>query len=546
MGFRPLQTRLFSPLAPPVDNGDGTVSDEWFVLKVEGREGLSRLYEVEVTFQSVAALFEPCAEETLEQYLDTNWTLQLVQEVHANEEDGAFEDVSGAVAHAFHGVLREIEMLPINARPGSAVHVGYRAVLVPRLWYATRSVRTRIFQGMSAPEIIAHVLEETGLQRDDDYELRLREPHPMREYTLQYNESDFAFLARLAEYEGIAFGFEQGEDRERVVFADHNDAWQRFEALEPFGMPHVRHDPVAKANHPSIRQLRRTVRKVARSVVALDHDARAPRVCPQDHTEAHERGAGVEQYWLHGKEYTHVDAAPAEDMTAQMMRLTTLRVQAILAARERLEAVSTVLALFSGTRFGLENHFDDSLVWLHRGRGQRREWLVVGARFRVEQDFVSFGRPRDEARLDFEAVLEVQDASLVFRPPLDTPRPVVAGVLPARVHDLVKGPGADLDAAGQYLLMFDIPTIGAPEYGGGTMRRFRMAQTFSGPGYGMHHPLHLGAEVLVAHLAGDPDRPIIVGSPPNGENTSPITQANPTHGGFKTRAGVTVYTNDDA
>ena len=53
---------------------------------------------------------------------------------------------------------------------------------------------------------------------------------------------------------------------------------------------------------------------------------------------------------------------------------------------------------------------------------------------------------------------------------------------------------------------------------------FHVAQPYAGEDGGMHFPLLKGTEVILTHVDGDPDRPIIVGSPPNGENTSPITQ----------------------
>jgi type VI secretion system secreted protein VgrG len=543
MGFRPPQTRLFSPLSPPVDNGDGTSTDEWFVLRARGREALSQLYEVELTFQTTLDMVTPYDDDTLARYLDTNWTLQTLQEVHADEGDGSDSETYGVVAQAFHGVFRELEMLPVNARGQSQTPIAYRAVLVPRVWYATQTVRTRIFQGMTVPEIIAHVLEDTGLSAGDDFELRTTVEHAMREYTLQHDESDHAFISRLAEHEGLFYFFEQAADRERIVFADHN-AFQPFEALSAFGFDHVRHDPTPKANHPAIRSLRRVIKKVPRAVTTLDYDHRAPRVNPQANAEVSPHGIGMRQYYLHNREYTLTDRPPAEDPTDQATRLAHVRAEELAAPRDRLHLHTTVLGLFSGMTFTLENHFDDGLVW---AGDQRRLWLVVEASFEIDQDPLRLSsREAASGTLDFESHLVVQDHAVAWRAPRTTPRPVVAGVLNARVHDLVKGPGADLDPAGQYTLLFDVPTLGAPEYNGGTMRRFRMAQTFSGPGYGMHHPLHIGAEVLVAHLGGDPDRPVIVGSPPNADNTTPITQTNPTHGGFKTRNGVVVYTNDDA
>ena len=119
-------------------------------------------------------------------------------------------------------------------------------------------------------------------------------------------------------------------------------------------------------------------------------------------------------------------------------------------------------------------------------------------------------------------------------------------MLSAKVADRAKGSPADLDDHGQYHLVLDVPMVEGREAASVTLKRFRMVQTFAGPGYGMHHPLHEGAEVLLVHLNGDPDRPIIVGSVPNFDQITPITARNATLGGFKTRNRVVDYVNDDA
>jgi type VI secretion system secreted protein VgrG len=71
-----------------------------------------------------------------------------------------------------------------------------------------------------------------------------------------------------------------------------------------------------------------------------------------------------------------------------------------------------------------------------------------------------------------------------------------------------------------------------------------MAQPYSGPGYGSHHPLHKGTEVLIAHIDGDPDRPIIVGSVPNPHTPSPSTSANATQSVIQTASGIRIEMED--
>ena len=77
-------------------------------------------------------------------------------------------------------------------------------------------------------------------------------------------------------------------------------------------------------------------------------------------------------------------------------------------------------------------------------------------------------------------------------------------------------------------------------------RWVRRAQLSAGDDYGTHLPLHRGTEVLVAHVEGDPDRPIIVGSVPNHETASPVTSANASQSKIATRHGITVTLDDQS
>ena len=71
------------------------------------------------------------------------------------------------------------------------------------------------------------------------------------------------------------------------------------------------------------------------------------------------------------------------------------------------------------------------------------------------------------------------------------------------------------------------------------------AQASSGAGYGIHFPLHIGTEVAIIHLDGDPDRPVILGSIPNAETESPVVDRNATQSQIKTSTGIRVEFDDD-
>jgi type VI secretion system secreted protein VgrG len=113
----------------------------------------------------------------------------------------------------------------------------------------------------------------------------------------------------------------------------------------------------------------------------------------------------------------------------------------------------------------------------------------------------------------------------------------------ARVDGVQVGRAAPIDAHGRYRVL--LPWDLYAEEGGRASRWVRMAQPHAGPGYGMHFPLHIGTEVLLAHVGGDPDRPVIVAAIPNPDTTSPVTSVNATQSRIQTRSGIVVEFEDD-
>ena len=85
-----------------------------------------------------------------------------------------------------------------------------------------------------------------------------------------------------------------------------------------------------------------------------------------------------------------------------------------------------------------------------------------------------------------------------------------------------------------------------PGEAGRQTRWIRMAQASAGGEYGIHFPLHLGTEVVIAHIDGDPDRPIIVGAVPNAASPHYIQSDRPTRSAIKTRSSIIIDFEDDA
>src|SRR6185369_11881914 len=113
----------------------------------------------------------------------------------------------------FHGIVSRF------AHAGTAgAYYGYTATVVPWFWLLTRTSDCRIFQEMTVPDIIKQVFSDRGFS--DFSDALKKKDYVTREYCVQYRETDFNFISRLMEAEGIYYYFEHTEDKHILVLAD--------------------------------------------------------------------------------------------------------------------------------------------------------------------------------------------------------------------------------------------------------------------------------------------------------------------------------------
>src|SRR5262249_36743657 len=93
----------------------------------------------------------------------------------------------------------------------------YYAEVVPWLWFLTRTTDCRIFQRKSVPDIIQQIFKDLGFT---DFKLQLQGNFEPREYCVQYRESDFNFVSRLMEEEGIFYFFEHDNGKHTLILGN--------------------------------------------------------------------------------------------------------------------------------------------------------------------------------------------------------------------------------------------------------------------------------------------------------------------------------------
>jgi type VI secretion system secreted protein VgrG len=459
---------------------------QWSVVQVKIRHNFSKPYRVELELTSgngddpAKLIGQPCS-------------LVVRREEHVR-------CVHGLVACMAHGRTDRGED-------------SLRVVVSPALEALRHRVDCRIFQDMTVPEVLDSVLA-TGLashRRKHQSKLR-RTEYPKREYIVQYRESDLAFVERLMGEEGIWYRFEQSDgmssdDCELMVLFDNNEdapeaSFGQEGKLLPLDLEHERdhHTRVVDALHIE--------KKVVPSGVTV---AQANWTHPDVLETATEGVQESEQYEPYGVTlWNYVDNRYKRSDAIDQARM---RWQLLQGRAESLSGHSNVVELAVGERVLVEGASKDL----------DGEWLITS--------LVETGRDVRQGqhgeRSDYGNHFAAQRVELPLRPGREA-KPRADGVALAHVVGADGRPtcsqgGDDIhtDKHGRVRvkMTWDRTDPGAED--ATTTCFLRVAQLWSGAGWGSLFLPRIGMEVVVSFLEGDPDRPLITGCVYNGLAEAP-------------------------
>jgi type VI secretion system secreted protein VgrG len=377
----------------------------------------------------------------------------------------------------------------------------YRLTVRPWLWFLTRTADCRIFQEKTAPEIIKAVFEDGLTGR-----------YAKREYCVQYRETDFNFVSRLMEEEGIYYYLEHGDGRHVMKLVDSYSGHKALEnaASIPYYPPHGR----THADEQYIRSFTCT-QSIQPGAVALDdYDFTKPKAdltVKAKLIEAHER-ADYEVFDYPG-EYAEIDDGE---------HYVRARVDELHAEFDRARAECNVREIAVGGLFNLTNAPRPD---------QEREYLVVRADYTLRDDAYETSAEEGAA---YDCAFVALQSGQQFRPVRITPEPRVQGPQNA----LVVGPAGEeiwCDKYGRVKVQFYWDRYGKKDENSSCW--IRVSHPWAGGTWGMVALPRIGQEVLVDFMEGDPDRPIITGRVYNADQMPPYAlPANKTQTGTKTRS----------
>jgi type VI secretion system secreted protein VgrG len=369
----------------------------------------------------------------------------------------------------------------------------YQAEVVPWLSLLERRSDSRIFQNKSVLEIAEQVFVDAGFS--GAFEKKTKASYPKLEYCVQYRETDFHFVSRLLEEEGIAYWFRYEQDKHVLVLTDDKSGHplavkEKLEFAEKEGRKAGADDRWGRSAWISAWQAERQVRTGKWTVKDFDF------ANPETSLEQ-EKAGGAATLARFDYPTRHVDAKRAEARAL-------LRMQIEEAQAEQHGGQGSCLEFIAGTRFSLDGHNRESF---------KAEYLLTSVTHKLRQAV----RP-NEGGTTYENSFSALPAATPFRAPLATPRPLVHGVQTA----IVTGPSGEeiyVDEHGRVKVQFHWDRAGKKDEN--TTCWVRVAQTHASGGFGGAFWPRIGDEVVVSFEEGDPDHPLITGRVYNGKNKPP-------------------------
>ncbi len=293
------------------------VSSDLHVVRFRGREGISELFDFEVDFVSddAALDFEAVVGKPALLEMTTN-------------DDARF----------LHGIVCRFEETGVSTR-----HTNYSVRIVPALWTFGLKNDCCIYQSLKVPDVIKDIFQSGGLESGSDFDLRLKGSYPVREYIVQYRETDLQFVTRLMEEAGIFYFFEHTADGHLLVLGD--DSGAHADVGGPVVLPFRSVDTGLQSETEEVSSLRftRTLRTGKVTMRSFNFEKNKLKLDAASNAESE---TAHEHYDFDGRYYDE----PAGK------ELVKVRQEAFTARRNTLTGASNCRHLTSGFKFGVSEH----------------------------------------------------------------------------------------------------------------------------------------------------------------------------------------------
>ena len=461
-------------------------------------EAISELYEI-----TVEMLYEEDFEDVYK-FTELDMTKIMGQRgvLEVVQEDGG--------GRLFAGIFRQFANIGREK-----MFSKYRGTIVPHVWTLTQKSGNKVFQHISVPDILREVLD--GFE----FRLELQRQYEKRNYCVQYQESDFDFISRLMEEEGIYYYFEHTAETEIMVLRDNYK--------NPEDCPGKAEIPVFDAEQLGSSQWESSI-----GDFFFDHELSSGKYTFWDHnfqlptkkldTETQSRfnignNRELEVFKYPGgyaRKYDGIDKTGGSQ-EGELQHIFTdnkntaeTQMLSMDSDHKIMHAISNCASLTAGYRYRVVKHPNDDtngayiLTKIEHNASQHPAYVLgtdSGESYKAKISCIPHGSGQPE-----------------FKPALKTPKPTITGSQTA----YVVGPAGEeifTDKYGRVKVQFHWDRHGKMDAGSSCW--MRVQQPWAGNKFGTMFIPRVGMEVVVGFLNGDPDQPYIIGALYNPQTMPP-------------------------
>ncbi|CAM7422232.1 type VI secretion system tip protein TssI/VgrG [Escherichia coli] len=349
----------------------------------------------------------------------------------------------------------------------------YSMKVHPPLWRAGLRQNFRIFQNEDIKSILGTMLQENGVT---EWSPLFSEPHPSREFCVQYGETDYDFLCRMAAEEGIFFYEEhayKSTDQSLVLCDTVRHLPESFEI--PWN-PNTR----TEVSTLCISQFRYSAQIRPSSVVTKDYTFKRPGWAGRFEQEGQHQDYQRTQYEVY--DY------PGRFKGAHGQNFARWQMDGWRNNAETARGMSRSPEIWPGRRIVLTGHPQANL---------NREWQVVASELHGEQPQAVPGR--QGAGTALENHFAVIPADRTWRP-----QPLLKPLVDGPQSAVVTGPAGEeifCDEHGRVRVKFNWDRYNPSNQDSSCW--IRVAQAWAGTGFGNLAIPRVGQEVIVDFLNGD-------------------------------------------
>ncbi|HEX8588774.1 type VI secretion system Vgr family protein [Pseudomonas sp.] len=460
-----------------------------------GREALSELFTYELELLALDAHIE------LKSLIGTTAQLQV--------------ELADGGARVIDGCISRFSMISSD---GGLCR--YSATLSPWVWLLSQRQDSRIFQEKTVEETLRAVFAAYGAVAC--FEFRLFHELKPHSYITQYFESDLDFILRVLEHEGLLFYFEHDADGHRLVVTDRSR-----ELTELPEQPRIRYHRASVTETEDAITRWSAHRHLQSTRISLQtNDYKQPaNALPVSMNSLNRQGDVLPlEIYDRTQPYSHGDYLAGEALLRR-------RIEAHESTGKSFTGASNCRSLRAGFTFELTEHFDHD-----QDTREERQFLLLSVEHEGRNNY------RSANPAEYSNTFSCIRRTIPFRPMLTVPRPVISGPLTA----VVVGPETEevfTDELGRVRVRFhwqrrvETPDKAVREDAEDTAW-LRVAMPSAGTGFGHQFVPRIGQEVLVQHVAGDVDRPVVTGVMYNGTHAHPYFSGEPGLPGNKALSGI--------